>query len=67
MALTQIGQFRLISRLARFHHVFYWQILLQNSENAARLIFREKTKQAAVVDRCGLEPATKVPCKFVTG
>jgi hypothetical protein len=23
MALTQIGQFRLISRLARFHHVFY--------------------------------------------
>jgi hypothetical protein len=43
------------------------QIALQNSQNAVRLIFREKMKQAAIVDRCSLKPATEVLCKFVTG
>jgi hypothetical protein len=42
-------------------------IMLQNSQNAVRLIFREKTKQAAIVDRCSLKRATEVSCKFVTG
>jgi hypothetical protein len=38
----------------------FWQILLQKSQNAVRLIFRKKTKQAAIVDRCSFRPATEV-------
>jgi hypothetical protein len=43
------------------------RIVLQNFQNGVRLIFREKTKQNADVDRCGLERAIDVPSKFVTG
>jgi hypothetical protein len=42
-------------------------ILLQKSQNAERLIFRERTKQAAIADRCSLKRATEVACEFVAG
>ncbi|WP_210165385.1 hypothetical protein, partial [Bradyrhizobium sp. URHD0069] len=51
-------------RLAQFS---YWQILLQKSRNAERLIFRERTKQAAIADRCSLKRAAEVACEFVAG
>src|SRR4030081_2445797 len=44
-----------------------WQILLQKSQNAERLIFRERMKQAAIADRCSLKRATEVACEFVAG
>jgi hypothetical protein len=47
-----------------------WQILLQKlqkSQNAERLIFRERTKQAAIADRCSLKRAAEVACEFVAG
>src|SRR3977135_3098184 len=47
--------------------VRYWQILLQKSQNAERLIFRERTKQAAIADRCSLKRAAEVACEFVAG
>jgi hypothetical protein len=48
-------------------NVAYWQILLQKSQNAERLIFRERTKQAAIADRCSLKRAAEVACEFVAG
>jgi hypothetical protein len=42
-----------------------WQILLQKSQNAVRLIFGQTTKQAANADRCSLKRATEVACEFV--
>src|SRR4030081_1744023 len=48
-------------------HVSKRQILLQNSQNAERLIFRERTKQAAIADRCSLKRAAEVACEFVAG
>jgi hypothetical protein len=47
-------------------HFRYWQIVLQKSQNAARLNFRQRTKQAVIVDRCSLKRATEVANKFVT-
>src|SRR4030081_1566892 len=44
-----------------------WQILLQKSQNAERLIFRERMKQAAIADRCSLKRAAEVACEFVAG
>jgi hypothetical protein len=41
--------------------------MLQKSQNAERLIFRERTKQAAIADRCSLKRATEVACEFVAG
>jgi hypothetical protein len=35
-------------------------IVLQNSQNAGRLIFREKTKQATIADQCSLKPVTGI-------
>src|ERR1700704_5656347 len=41
--------------------------MLQKSQNAERLIFRERTKQAAIADRCILKRAAEVACEFVAG
>src|SRR5437879_4133746 len=41
--------------------------MLQKSQNAERLIFRERTKQAAIADRCSLKRAAEVACEFVAG
>src|SRR5712675_50274 len=40
------------------------RIVLQNSQNAGRLIFRGKTKQATIADQCSLKPATGIACEF---
>src|SRR6267142_4354311 len=39
-------------------------IALQNSQNAGRLIFRGKKKQATIADQCSLKPATGIACEF---
>jgi hypothetical protein len=41
-------------------------IVLQKSQNAVQLNFRQTTKQAATVDRCSLKRATEVASEFVT-
>jgi hypothetical protein len=38
--------------LAIIAHVRCWPILLQKSQNAFRLIFRQKTKQATIASQC---------------
>ena len=38
--------------------------MLQNSQNAGRLIFREKTKQATIADQCSLKPVTGIAREF---
>jgi hypothetical protein len=45
-------------------HVGKVLIVLQNSQNAERLIFRGKTKQATITDQCSLKPATGIACEF---
>src|SRR6266403_647426 len=40
------------------------RIVLENSQNAGRLIFRGKTKQATIADQCSLKPATGIACEF---
>ena len=42
------------------------QIVLQKSQNAVRLNFRQRTKQAVIVDRCRFKRATEVVSEFVT-
>lgn len=44
----------------------YRGIVLQKSQNAVQLNFRQTTKQAATVDRCSLKRATEVASEFVT-
>ena len=39
-------------------------IVLQNSQNAGRLISRGKTKQATIADRCNLKRTTEIACEF---
>ena len=39
-------------------------IALQNSQNAGRLIYRGKKKQATIADQCSLKPATGIACEF---
>jgi hypothetical protein len=39
-------------------------IVLQNSQNAGRLISRGKTKQATIADQCSLKPLTGIACEF---
>src|ERR1700694_384441 len=48
-------------------HVGKVPILLQKPQNAERLIFRERRKQAAIADRCSLKRAAEVACEFVAG
>jgi hypothetical protein len=38
--------------------------VLQKSQNAGRLIFREKTKQATIADQCSLKPVTGIAREF---
>jgi hypothetical protein len=40
-------------------------MVLQNSQNAGRLIFGQTTKHSAIADRCSLNRATEVACEFV--
>jgi hypothetical protein len=47
-------------------NVGHWQIMLQKSQNAVRLNFRQRTKQAAIVDLCRFKRATEVVSEFVT-
>jgi hypothetical protein len=46
-------------------YVRFVPILLQKSPNAERLIFRERTKQAAIANRCSLQAITEVAGEFV--
>jgi hypothetical protein len=59
-----------IPQLADIHatarHVRSVPIVLQKSQNAVRLNFRQRTKQAAIVDRCRFKRATEVVSEFVT-
>jgi hypothetical protein len=41
-----------------------WQIVLQNSKNAGRPIFRGKAKQATIGDQCSLKRVTGIACEF---
>jgi hypothetical protein len=45
-------------------NVRFVPIVLQNSQNAGRLIFRGKTKQATIADQCSLKPASGIACEF---
>jgi hypothetical protein len=42
-------------------------IVLQNSQNADRLIFREKTKQATIADQCASNPLPESPVSLTHG
>jgi hypothetical protein len=42
----------------------FTKIVLQKSQKAQRLIFRQRTKQATIADRCSLKPATRITCGF---
>jgi hypothetical protein len=44
--------------------VCFWQILLQKSQKARRLIFRQRTKQATIADQCRLKPVIGIACEF---
>ena len=44
--------------------VAYWQIVLQKSQNAVRIISREKTKQATIADQCSLKLVTGIAREF---
>jgi hypothetical protein len=48
------------------YHTWRAALLLQKSQNAVRLNFRQRTKQAAIVDRCRFKRATEVVSEFVT-
>ena len=45
---------------------FVLSIVLQKSQNAVRLNFRQTPKQAATVDRCSLKRATEVASELIT-
>jgi hypothetical protein len=50
------------------HHapdVCNWQIVLQKSQIVSRRFFREKTKQAAIVDGYGVKFVGEVACEFI--
>src|SRR5947208_2296291 len=44
--------------------VSYGSIALQKSQNAVRIIFREKTKQATIADQCSLKLVTGIAREF---
>ena len=46
-------------------YVAYWQIVLQKSQIDSRRFFREKTKQAAIVDGYGVKFVSEVACEFI--
>jgi hypothetical protein len=39
-------------------------IVLQKSQKALRLIFRQRTKQATIADQCSLKPIPGIACAF---
>src|SRR5712664_2285264 len=39
-------------------------IVLQKSQKARRLIFRQRTKQATSADQCSLKPVGGIACEF---
>jgi hypothetical protein len=41
-----------------------WQIVLQKSQKAVRLIFRQRTKQATIADQGSLKPVTEIACEL---
>ena len=41
------------------------QIVLQNSQNAVRPIFRKQTKRAEIAERNSLQAVTEVACEFI--
>ena len=43
----------------------FWQIVLQKSQIDSRRFFREKTKQAAIVDGYGVKFVSEVACEFI--
>jgi hypothetical protein len=45
-------------------HVSSVPIVLQKSQTALRLIFRQRAKQATIADQCGLKPGTGIACEF---
>jgi hypothetical protein len=45
-------------------NVRFAPIVLQNSQNAERLILREKTKQATIADQRSLKPVTGIAREF---
>jgi hypothetical protein len=47
-------------------HFCFWQIVLQKSQNAVRLNFRQTPNQAATVDRCSLKRAREVASELIT-
>jgi hypothetical protein len=56
------------TRLADYF-VFYGKIsrtafVLQKSQKALRLIFRQRTKQATIADQCSLKPIPGIACAF---
>jgi hypothetical protein len=51
--------------LSVLRHVSKVPILLQTSQNAFRLIFRQKTKQATIASQCVHKRGTEVACEFI--
>jgi len=51
--------------LSVLQHVSKVPILLQTSQNAFRLIFRQKTKQATIASQCVHKRGTEVACEFI--
>jgi hypothetical protein len=47
-------------------NVSSWQIVMQKSQNAVRLISRQKPKQAALADRYSLKLVTEVGGEITT-
>jgi len=45
-------------------NVCSWQIVLQKPQNALRLIFRQRTKQGTIADRCVLKRVTEIASEF---
>jgi hypothetical protein len=41
------------------------QIALQKSQTAQREIFRQRTTQATIADRCGFNRGTEIACEFI--
>jgi hypothetical protein len=51
-----------IARCVR--HFVFVPIVLQKSQTALRLIFRQRAKPATIADQCGLKPVTGIACEF---
>jgi len=49
---------------AKTLHVAYWQIVLQKSQKAQRLISRQRTKRATIADQQSIKPATTIAREF---